>query len=162
MKRLLLLGLFAVAARAVDVSGVYENAGTVVSTTLASPEAGVPFRGLVGLEFDLPLARALHSDTERVTLTQVAGTFTMRCTDAAGAETWTGQWERDRGYGIEGNQVKLIFRSKRFADDGFLFLLTPVGDETLLQVEVLRVHSTFFGPVGKPIGTFLFHRLAGR
>jgi hypothetical protein len=153
-----LVALLALICSRADVSGTYENVGTVVSTALASAENGVPLRGLVGLEFDLPLARALFSATDHVTITQAADTFAIECRDADGGLTWNGRWDRGYSYGVEAGQVKLLLRAKRYGQDGFLFLLSPVSDQKLLLVEVQRIQTTYFGPVMKPIGTFLFER----
>jgi hypothetical protein len=114
---------------------------------------------LLGLEFDLPLARLTYGDTDRVVLTQKDDYFVIRCLDAAGAEEWRAQWDRGAGYGTEGSQVKLLLRAKRFEHDGFLFLLNLAGAGQLLQVEVLKVQTTCLGPVGHRIGTFLFARV---
>lgn len=160
MKRLLLLGLLAATARAVDVSGTYENAGSVISTTTASSKGDVPFRGLLGLEFNLTLARALHSDVDRVEISQEPDSFTIRCFERDGKESWNGRWERGFSYGVDEKQVKLVFRSPgRFGDDGFLFLLSPITERRLLLVEVYHIKSTSFGPGMKPAGSFLFERV---
>lgn len=154
----IIFALSGLAAWAVDVSGTYENSGTALSTSLEEPAGAVPFRGLLGLEFDLPLARALHSGTDKVTITQTGSSFTIECKDADGGQTWSGRWKIGEGYGIEANQVKLVFRSKRYEFDGFYFLLSTVSEQKLLLVEVQRVQTTWLGPVIKPLGTFLFER----
>jgi hypothetical protein len=165
MKRLLLISLFAAAiwsaARAVDVSGTYENAGSMVDPG-TEPAAGViSLQGLLGLEFDYTLTRALHAQTDRVVMRQSDSTFIIECKDLDGHTTWSGQWSRDQGYGVEPGQVNLLFRSKRFQFDGFLFSLSLAGDRQLLLVDVRRVNTTPFGPVAKPIGVFLFNRVPG-
>lgn len=160
MKRLFLLGLLAATAPAVDVTGTYENIGAVVSTALPSAEGDIPFRGLVGLDFDLPVMRLLHSGTDRFELEQRADGFIARCFEADGTESWNGRWDRGTSYGVDDKQVKLVFRSpRRFSDDGFLFLLSPAGNGALLLVEVYRIKSTSFGPGMKPLGSFVFARL---
>ena len=160
MKRLLLSGLLAVTAHAVDVSGTYENVGTVVGAS-AAKDNHASFHGLLGLEFDLPLALARFSQTEKVTIQQTDSAFRLRCLDADGNETWIARWNRDAGYGLEDELVKLVF-SKYKENDGYLFLLRPAGEGKFLVVEVHRIQTTPFGPVGNPIGTFLFSRVAGK
>jgi hypothetical protein len=162
MKTLLLSCLLAVTARAVDVSGVYENAGAMVSPDSAAAAGTISLQGLCTLEFDHALARALHSQTDRVVVRQTDSTFLIECKDRDGVTTWSGQWSRDVGYGVDANQVNLLFRSKRFEFDGFLFSLSPAGDGRLLLIDVRRVNTTPFGPVAKPIGVFLFSRVADR
>jgi hypothetical protein len=159
MKRLLLSGLLAVTAQAVDVSGTYENVGTVIGSP-ASADDRVSFHGLLGLEFDRRLARAQFSQTERLVLTQTDSTFKISGRDADNGETWNSRWARDLGYDFDQKQVKLLFSSKLKKDDGFLFLLSPAGDGQMLLVEVIEIHATVLGPVGNPLGTYLFERVA--
>ena len=146
-------------ARAIDVSGVYANSGTVVAADPGPAAGAVSLQGLLGLEFDLALANALHSQTSRVEVRQTASIFRMVCKDVDGVVTWSGQWKMGEGYGVEEGQVNLIFRSKRFENDGFQFALSMASGDNLLLVDVRRVTSTWFGPVVKPIGVFLFSRL---
>jgi hypothetical protein len=166
MKRLLLTGLFAatawVGARAVDVSGTYENAGAMVGPGSAADAGIISFQGLCSLEFNHPLTRALHTQVDSVVVRQADSYFIIECKDRDGAVTWSGRWERDAGYGVDPGQVNLLFRSKRFEFDGFLFSLSLAGDGQLLLVDVRRVNTTPFGPVAKPIGVFLFNRVPGR
>ncbi len=157
MKRLLLSGLMAVTAQAVDVSGSYENVGMVVGS-IGTSDQNASFRGLLGLEFDLPLARAKFSETARIVVTQTDSTFKVSCRDADNNETWNGRWERDLGFDFDQKQVKLLFSSKTRKDDGYLFRLSLVGDGQLLLVEVTDVHASTFGPLGKPLGIFAFER----
>jgi hypothetical protein len=157
-----LVALTICSAQAVDVSGTYENAGAMVKPDSADAAGIISFHGLLGLEFDYPLARALYAETDRVVVSQTASTFTIECQDLDGNTTWSGQWNRDKGYGEEAGQVNLLLRSKRFGDDGFLFSLSLAGERQLLLVEVQRINATTFGPVAKPVGMFLFNRLPGK
>lgn len=162
MKTLLLSCLLAATLRAVDVSGTYENAGSMVSPDSAAATGTISLQGLCSLEFDHALTRALHTQTDRVVVRQADSTFSIECKDRDGAVTWSGRWARDAGYGVDPGQVNLLFRSKRFEFDGFLFSLSLAGDGQLLLVDVRRVNTTPFGPVAKPIGVFLFSRVAAR
>lgn len=155
MKRLLLSGLLAVTAHAVDVSGTYENLGSVLGAT----DEVVSLHGLLGLEFEPATARTLFAQTDRVVIRQSDSGFVIRCVDADGEQTWGGRWDREMGYDTEREQVKLLF-SKRKEKTGYLFLLSSAGDRRLLVVEVHRVEASTFGPVGQPIGTYLFNRVS--
>lgn len=165
MHRLLPLGCLMIAltatARAVDVSGIYENAGNRVGASAPAEAGPISFQGLLGLEFDYALTRALHSQVDRVVVRQADNTFTIECKDRDGATTWSGQWKINEGYGFENDCVKLLLRSRRYPNDGFFFALSPAADGQLLLLEVQRVNSTWFGPVPKQVGTFLFHRITG-
>jgi hypothetical protein len=166
MRRLFLAGLLAIAAiarlHAVDVSGVYENAGTLVGPASPAEAGPISLQGLLGLEFDYALTRTLHDQVDRVVVKQAELTFTIECKDRDGATTWSGRWQLNKGYGMEGDRVKLLFRSKRYPDDGFYFTLNTLNEGKLLAVDVQRINSTWFGPVLKPVGTFLFNRVAGK
>jgi hypothetical protein len=161
VKTLLISCLLAATLRAVDVSGTFENAGTMVGPGSAAESGIISFQGLCSLEFNHALTRALHTQTDRVVVRQSDSTFTIECKDRDDATTWSGRWERDVGYGVDPGQVNLLFRSKRFEFDGFLFSLSLAGDGRLLLVDVRRINTTWLGPVAKPIGVFLFNRVAG-
>jgi hypothetical protein len=165
MKRLLLTGLFAatcLGVRAVDVSGTYENAGSMVGPGSEAEAGIISFQGLCSLEFNHTLTRALHTQVDRVVVRQADSSFIIECKDRDDAVTWSGRWQRDIGYGVDPGQVNLLFRSKRFEPDGFLFSLSLAGDGNLLLVDVRRVKTTWLGPVGQPIGVFLFNRVPGK
>jgi hypothetical protein len=162
VKTLLISCLLATTLHAVDVSGTYENAGSMVSPDSAEESGAISFQGLCSLEFNHALTRALHAQTSRVVVTQTGGTFTIECKDLDGVTTWSGQWTKGQGYGVDPGQVNLLFRSKRFEFDGFLFSLRLAGDGRLLLVDVRRVNTTWLGPVAKPIGVFLFNRVPGK
>jgi hypothetical protein len=152
-----------ISARAVDVGGVFENLGTVVSLENGPKGDGtVTLHGLFTLEFDLALGRKLYADTARVEVTQLDSLFRVECLDSAGTRTWSGQWKYREGYARTEDQVNLILRSKRYENDGFLFFLRTVDDRKMLLVEVRRIISSWLGPVEKPVGVFLFNRLPGK
>jgi len=149
-------------AHEVNMSGTYENAGAMVKPDTTDAAGTISFQGLLSLEFDYPLTREQHAQTDRVVVSQTDSTFTIECKDRDGTTTWSGQWRRDKGYGVEAEQVNLLLRSKRYGDDGFLFSLSLAGERQLLLVEVQRINATTFGPVAKPVGMFLFNRVAGK
>lgn len=150
------------AARAIDVSGVYENSGSVASGDSPQTTGTVSLQGLLGLEFDFALANTRHAQTSRVEVTQTGTLFRIVCREAGDAVAWSGQWKTGEGYAAENGQVRLVFRSKRHEPDGFFFLLSTAREGQLLVVEVQRVTPTWFGPVVKPMGLFVFHRVADR
>lgn len=157
MKRLLLLGMLAVAARAVDVSGSYENAGSMIA---AAPATGdISLQGLLGLNFDHELTRAIHCETSRVEIKQTDSQFGIVCKKDDGTVTWSGYWQRNVGYDWDSEKVSLLFRTPRFKQDGFLFKVSLAGNRRMLLVEVLRINSTYFGPMGESLGTFIFDRV---
>lgn len=153
---LLFAALFWSEARAVVVSGIYADTGSTVAT-----DDAVSLQSLLRLEFDPVLASPVLSPAGRAEITQTDAIFRIECLDPAGARTWSGQWKIGEGYGIEPGQVRLVFRSKRFDPDGFFFSLSPVSEGRLLVVEVQRIVTTWFGPVPKPVGVYIFERVPG-
>jgi len=164
MKRLLLglLVVFAVSARAAALSGAYENGGSMVGPDSPEATGTISFQGLLQLQFDYKLTRAQHAQVERVVVKQGDTFFDIVCKDRDGAVTWSGRWEFNKDCSLEHDRTKLLLRSRRYPDDGFAFLLNTTADGQILLVEVQRINTTWFGPVTKPVGTFLFNRLAGR
>lgn len=144
-------------ARAVDVSGNYADSGSTTATG-----AAVSLQSLLRLEFDPVLAGPMHSPASRVEITQTGSIFRIECLDADGARTWSGQWKKGEGYNTEPEQVKLVFRSKRYDPDGFLFSLDTLSEDQLLIVNVQRIVTTWFGPVIKPVGVYVFERVPGK
>lgn len=157
MKRLLLLGVLAATASAVDVSGTYENAGSMIGATPGADATSL--QGLLSLNFDHELTRAIHFKTIRVEIKQTDSQFGIVCKDDDGKEVWSGYWQRNVGYDWDSEKVSLLFRTPRYKQDGFLFKVSLAGDRRMLLVEVLRVNATYFGQMGQPLGTFIFDRL---
>jgi len=152
--------LLATVARAADLSGVYENTGSQIDS--ATPPAGgtVSFQGLLDLNFDYALTRALHADTSQVVITQTGSIFRIECRDLDGKVVWSGQWTQGIGCTPAEDRVDLIFHTKRLKDDGYQFSLRPVPGKQLLLVEVQFVKATTLGPSMQPVGSFLFGRLS--
>lgn len=148
------------AARAVDLTGDYESAGTIISTSLEYPGGPVSLHGLCALEFDLALAQHLYADTARVSIKQTASRFAIECRDAGGSITWGGEWRDGVGYTAENDHVKLEFRSaKRYGHDAFIFRLSTDPKRNVLVLSVRRVRPSSFGPGETELGVFCFPTL---
>lgn len=157
---LAIAGLFAIAnLRAAEVSGVYENFGNLVSSDATPASSRVSFQGLLELNFDYDLTRALHAETSRVVLRQTASRFTIECRDGDKV-TWSGRWEKGSGYSAEEDRVELTFHNAQLKYDSYLFSLQPVAQRDLLLVEVKRINATTLGPNVQTVGTFIFGRIA--
>jgi len=159
---LALAGLFAAIAtvRAADIDGDYENAGTLVAPATPQAAGTVSFQGLLELNFDHALTRALHAETNRVTIRQTATHLTIQCRDGNDKVTWSGRWEKGAGYTIEDDRVDLTFHAARLKYDSYLFSLQPVPQRDILLVEVKRINATTLGPNVQPVDSFLFSRVA--
>ena len=158
----LLVALACSRAGAVDVSGVYADAGTSISAASDQAAGQVSLEGLFRLEFDATLARARYSQTAQAVVVQTASAFKVWSRDADGGTTWSGRWAEGQGYARMDGCVDLRLRAQRFGYDEFVFHLSTVGDGTLLLVEVLRVTPTLIGPSIKPVGEYLFPRLPAK
>ncbi|HEX2860361.1 MAG TPA: hypothetical protein VHN79_01925 [Lacunisphaera sp.] len=141
-----------------SLSGTYESEGSIIETT--SDYAGpVSLRALLALELDLALGAKKHADISRIEIEQKDRTFTIRTRDEKNAVEWTGRWERNGGYEATPEGVKILLRPSRASADLFMFTLTTIKDGAVLMVEVQRVEPGKFGPLGKPVGKFLFLRV---
>jgi hypothetical protein len=147
-------------ARAENLSGVYENTGSQIPSDAPPAGGTVSFQGLLGLNFDYALTRALHADTNRVVITQTDSVFRIECRDLDGKVVWSGQWEQGVGCTPAEDRVDLIFHTAGLKYDGYRFSLRPVPGKQLLLVEVQFVKATTLGPSLQPIGSFLFERLS--
>jgi len=152
--------LAAINLRAADIDGVYENTGNLVPSDKAQASDSVSFQGLLELNFDHVLTRALHSETSRVALRQTATHFAIECRDNADKVTWTGSWEKGSGYANEDDRVDLTFHAARLKYDSYVFSLQQVPQRELLLVEVKRINATPLGPSVQVVGSFLFGRIA--
>jgi len=149
------------AARAGDLDGVYENTGSLVAA--ATPDSGtISFQGLLELNFDYTLTRALHGATNRVTIRETATHFKIECLDADDHVTWTGSWEKGAGCTTGDDRVDLTFHNSQLKYDSYVLSLQPVPQRDLLLVDVKRLNATLLGPSVQPVGTFVFGRLANR
>jgi len=160
MKTLLISCLLATTLRAVDLEGTYENAGTLVPSGITEAPGTVSFQGLLELNFDYVLARALHAETNRVTIGQTATHFTIQCRNSDDKVTWSGRWEKGVGYTVEDDRVDLTFHAARLKYDSYVFSLQPLPQRDILLVEVRRINTTPLGPHVQPVGSFLFSRIA--
>jgi hypothetical protein len=141
-----------------SITGTYESEGSIIETD--SDYAGpVSLRALFGLELDLAAGSITHADITRVEIEQRDRTFTVRTKEANGATEWSGTWERNGGYEPTKDGVKILLRHARFGDDFFMFTLSSMKEGEVLLVEVQRIQAGKFGPIGKPVGKFLFLRI---
>lgn len=146
------------AASFTSLTGTYESEGSVVETN-SDYTGPVSLAALFGLEFDLAAGSLQYAKIARVEIEQRDRSFTVRTKREGGATQWTGVWERNGGYEPTRDGVKILLRHARFRDDFFMFTLSAIKEGEVLLVEVQRVQATRFGPIGKPVGKFLFLRI---
>jgi hypothetical protein len=148
----------AAAPRDLDLSGSYDDAGTVV---IAAPEQSpvVSLHAMLSMEFMPGLARLLQDRTKEVRLTHEGELLQVDVVDHDDETIWRGAWKQGEGFAVRDGRVYLHFKPGRFGNDEFIVILSTVTEHRLLQLEMQRLKPTFFGPVFQPMGTYLFHRM---
>jgi hypothetical protein len=139
-----------------SVTGTYDCEGTIVESD-SDFTGTVSLRSLLGLEFDLAQGFLQHAAVTRVEIEQRDRSLTLNTKKVNGETEWSARWERNGGFEPTKEGVKLLIRPRSGADF-FMFTLSPVKDGEALLVEVQRVQAGKFGPIGKPVGKFLFLR----
>ncbi|HEX2862569.1 MAG TPA: hypothetical protein VHN79_13060 [Lacunisphaera sp.] len=151
--------IITVQAREPELTGIYDDAGTVVTAAPGrSAQDVASLHALLSLEFVPGLARLLHDRTGEVRLTHTPGQLAVEVVNRDGEVGWQESWKQGKDYAVRGDRVVLHFRPGKFGQDEFVLMLETVTAHRLLQVEVQRLKPTFFGPVYQPMGTYLFHR----
>lgn len=142
-----------------SVTGSYESEGRIVETD-SDYTGAVSLRALLGLEFDLARGLRLHADVTQVDLEQHDRTFTIRTKNAKGDTEWSAKWERNGGFEPLKEGVKLVIRGRSGGTDLCMFTFSPLNEGAALLVEVQRLKDSVSGPIGQPVGKFLFLRAA--
>jgi hypothetical protein len=143
-----------------NLSGVYEDAGTIVSVPDGQePLAVVSLHALLSLEFNPGLARLLHERTREVRVQHEGTTLAVEFIDADGEKIWAPVWTRESGLTLRDQRLMLRLKPGKFGDDEYVLVFENITTHRLLQVHLQRLKPTFLGPVFQPMGTFLFHRL---
>jgi hypothetical protein len=145
--------------RAPDLTGVYDDEGTVVSTATGRPADGGSLHALLSLEFVPALARILHDQTAQVRIKHSRTSLEIEVIDRDGKVSWQGAWKQGEDYGLREGRVVLHFKPGKFGRDEFLLMFRNVTTHRLLELEVQRLTPTLLGPTVHPIGTYLFPRL---
>jgi hypothetical protein len=145
-------------AREPEITGTYEDAGTIAVAPPGDAPTVVSLHALLVAEFNPGLARVLHEQTGNVRLTHTAGLFRAEILNRDGEVAWERTWRQGDDYAVRGTQILLRFKAAREGGDDFVLRLETVTAYKLLQVDVQRLTPTLLGPHMRPMGTFLFHR----
>jgi len=155
--------LVAVAGRAEkrepDLTGVYDDEGSVVTTATGNREDGASLHALLSLEFVPALARILHGQTAQVRFKHGVDSLLIEVIDRDDKVVWSGAWQHGDGFGIQEGRVILHFKPGKYGQDEFLLIFRNVTTHRLLELEVQRLTPTVFGPSMHPVGTYVFPRL---
>lgn len=143
-----------------NLSGLYEDAGTIVSVPEGQePPAVISLHALLSLEFNPGLARLLQERTREVRVQHEGETLSVEFVDANGEKIWAPVWTRESGCTLRERRLQLRIKPGKFGNDEYVLIFENITTHRLLQVHLQRLKPTFFGPVFQPMGTFLFHRL---
>lgn len=157
----LLLGAVASvsAAPAVSVAGTYDSEGTTVQTE-SGYDGPVSLRGLLALDFDFAGGVRLHSDITAIEIAQDEKQFSIRALKEDAKPEWSAKWLRNGGFEATPDGVKFLIRPARKEEHFFMFTASLLNNGAALLIKIERIQSSPTGPVGAPIGTFLFLRAA--
>jgi len=157
-----LVGLVAtVTATATDISGVYHDKGTVLSSAVPEQvEQEVSLHALLALEFDPEAGRVVHDETSRVDLVQASDEIVIRAHLEKSRVSWRTEYlyEAEKG-SIHGPRV-IVNTRKPGEREVYTFMFELLENTDHLLITVYRVSPTIVGPSGKAIGSYLFTRMA--
>jgi len=145
--------------RDLELTGVYEDEGTVAVAAPGRTDEVVSLHALLSLEFVPGLAKILHDRTSLVRVKHLASVLEVQVVDREGETTWQEIWKEGADFKRQGDALLLHFRPGRKDKEEFVLTLQTLTAFRLLQVEVRRLTPTLLGPLSHPMGTYLFHRL---
>ncbi len=148
-------------ASATDISGVYDDKGVVMtSSEPAQVEQEISLHALLSLEFDPEAGRIMYEETNRVDLVQASDEILIRAHKEKSRVSWRTEYlyEAEKG-SIHGPRV-IVNTRKPGEREVYTFIFELLENKDHLLVTVYRVSATIVGPSGKPIGSYLFTRMA--
>lgn len=148
----------AAAESELDLTGIYDDEGTVVSTAGSAADVG-SLHAMLNLEFVPALARILHEQTAQVRIKHGRDALEIAVLDRDDKVVWQGRWKEGEVYSIREGRVILHFKPRQFGRDEFLLIFRNITAHRLLEVEVQRLTPTVLGPSVHQVGTYLFPRL---
>jgi hypothetical protein len=141
-----------------DVSGAYDDEGTIAEPPPGEPPRVISLHALLTLQFIPGVVQLLHDQTGEVRLTLTPGRFHMAITNRDGEVAWERTWREGDDFGLQEGRIVLRYRAAREGEDDYFLRLESVTAYKLLQVEVQRHTPSILGPKIQPLGTYLFHR----
>jgi hypothetical protein len=154
----LLAALPAATTRTAEVSGTYDDEGSIAVAPPGEPPPVVSLHALLTLQFIPGVVQLLHDQTGEVRLTHTTGQFHMAITNRDGEVAWERKWREGDDFGVQDGRIVLRFKAARDGEDDYFLQLETVTAYKLLQVEVQRHTPSLLGPRIQPLGTYLFHR----
>ncbi|MCF3648170.1 hypothetical protein [Synoicihabitans lomoniglobus] len=136
-----------------DIAGTFADKGVKIGDG-----DSVSLHALFNLQFDAELGRANYGGTAQVRIRPGKSYLNLNFVGSTrltvDERSWrTVSYEADEG---EGTMVRI--QSPLVPDDSTVLTLETVSAGKLLQVKVIQLEATSFGPRPRVIGTYLFHR----
>lgn len=154
----LLVAFTGINARAVDVSGSYEDYGVVISESKDPAYPAMSLRALLCLDFDAMPTRAPTSDVGHINITQTKQWLQVEMVDEDGKSVWNERWQKDEGCYFKDVGVVLALHTPRKGSDQYVLTLRPAEGQPALLVDVQVVSKAVLGPLVRPTVTYLFAR----
>ena len=145
-------------ARAPEITGVYDDEGTVALPPPAGVQVFPSLHAFLSGEFSPGMAKLVHEKTRQLRLTHANGRLEAEATDHDGEAIWNFEWKSGDTFGVRGERVVVLFRGAKVNDDQYRLLIETVSTYKLLQIEVQRLRPSTFGLQVQPMGTYLFSR----
>lgn len=140
------------------LDGTYSDKGMIVASATGPKSGTISFRGLLDFEFDPALNPELHPAADTVTLTHKGRYLSVKVTDTEGEPEEERWWHYEERVNADGRCAMAGFPDPANPDGKYFLVLQIVSDNRILQVKVLHLSPTAFGPDTKEIGTYVFPR----
>tara|TARA_B110000305_G_scaffold126962_1_gene142211 strand:+ start:1542 stop:2051 length:510 start_codon:yes stop_codon:yes gene_type:complete len=141
---------------ALDISGSYDDKGTVIRSESGGGSETISFHGMLSLDFDPIMAEAKYGDTTHIDLIDKDGKLDIEIIDKEGKIVWGAVWRANDGYSHEGDSAVIRISNGNSSGDRTSLVITPLSDGAYLEVKAYRVTATALGPKSHPIGSYIF------
>lgn len=152
-----MLGLFVLGgvsiAQGANISGIYADKGTMLSTDAGTPPE-VSLHALLGLEFNPAVGVMNHARTESVEITDLDGWLEIITRTGGGTEISKSRWGPQNGFSHEDDYA--VFRISKNRDEFYSFLMKPAADGAAMELRIYKVRPSALGPGADNIGTYFF------
>lgn len=153
-----LLAVGASAAQS-DLSGLYADEGTTISTEPTLFQGDVSLHALLRLEFDERLVKMRRQETDEVRLNQSQGVLEVQALGEDGEVAWRSRFNATEATSEQGGRVLVLRMQPAQGEESEYLLLFERSTGGLLQVTVRRVESTLLGPMVRATGVYVFSHL---
>lgn len=143
------------ATAAVDISGTYEDKGSVVGSTAENVEI-ISLHGLLNLDFDPISTDANWGDTSHVVLVDEDGMIEIEIFNGDDQRIWRTKWGARNGFSHEGDAAVIRIQNGRDANRRTVLVARPLNDGEFLEVKAYNIKPSYVGPFSDPVGTYIF------